>query len=932
VHGTFALGVAVVMCGLSLQFVQADSGHGQTLSAIARSAPSADRASLDGAIGLSATATGIWNKALAIPGIASLPYYGGHSVLTSISCATAGNCSAGGYYAGNDADNAFLVDEVNGVWGKAHVVPNIANLSGVDTSEVLTTSCWAAGYCSAGGFFNVAPYWNSRAFVVDEVNGVWGQAKPVQVPADTPANVYGSVTTMISCAPGAATSAGGVCSAVGYIGRDGWDNDDCPDSFVMNRVSGAWKPYGLKPYSAILPGTPPGTWADCSQALAVSCPSAASCAAGGWHGTSQEWQTSDLNWHWDPASALLYSETAGAWGGPADVSGMAAYSPQGFMTDTAITQAVSCPATGTCTAGGFYAPGEGDSLATPAGSREGFLVEEANGVWGSEVALGSLSSINEISCGSTTSCVAVGTGVALLSSAAIVEKKSGTWGKPFVVPGMAGKTAGVSSVSCPTAGGCVAGGSYTDASGHTQAFVVREAGGAWGQAQVVPGSVALNAGNSAGVVAVSCTKTTTCSAVGNDTDATEHPQGFVENENTGGDTSTTLVTSNASVHYGTPVTYTATVTPSDNLGTVTFLDGGTAITGCRGVVLVSAKATCPGRKPPVGSHTITAAYSGDVAYGPSSSPQITEKVSRAATATLLTSSVAAGVYNTSVTFTAKVSPSDNRGSVTFADTTAKTDLCDSVSIAKAVARCTVTISWVGTHTVSASYSGDTSYLGSRATLSQLSKKHPTALTLTSTKNPATMGNKWSESYTATLKPTDYGGTITFFDGGTAITGCKGKSLTVGTPSISCSMNSSHVGSNSITATYSGDYGYAGSTSPTLIEVIHKVATTTTIILITEEGNYPLSKITVPLGASTDYYAVVSAYGSGLGKVTFFANKVAIAGCVSMSLRSDEYLSDYVSCVVKATTLGISSITASYSGSSVDLPSTSAAVIQTVVKP
>ena len=55
---------------------------------------------------------------------------------------------------------------------------------------------------------------------------------------------------------------------------------------------------------------------------------------------------------------------------------------------------------------------------------------------------------------------------------------NGVWGKAQEVPGTAalnkGGSAAISSVSCVTAGGCSAGGSYRDASRHLQAFVVNE--------------------------------------------------------------------------------------------------------------------------------------------------------------------------------------------------------------------------------------------------------------------------------------------------------------------------------------------------------------------------------------------------------------------------------------------------------------------------
>ena len=58
----------------------------------------------------------------------------------------------------------------------------------------------------------------------------------------------------------------------------------------------------------------------------------------------------------------------------------------------------------------------------------------------------------------------------------MVSQVNGTWGKAEQVPGTAalnkGNAAVINSVSCASAGSCGAGGSYTDGSGHRQAFVV----------------------------------------------------------------------------------------------------------------------------------------------------------------------------------------------------------------------------------------------------------------------------------------------------------------------------------------------------------------------------------------------------------------------------------------------------------------------------
>jgi len=80
-----------------------------------------------------------------------------------------------------------------------------------------------------------------------------------------------------------------------------------------------------------------------------------------------------------------------------------------------------------------------------------------------------------------------------------------------------GGYAQVSTVSCPSAGNCAAGGSYLSAPGSSQryqAFVVSLKGFAWQSVKEVPGTGALNAGKTAQVNAVSCPSSGFCAAGG----------------------------------------------------------------------------------------------------------------------------------------------------------------------------------------------------------------------------------------------------------------------------------------------------------------------------------------------------------------------------------------------------------------------------------
>jgi hypothetical protein len=82
---------------------------------------------------------------------------------------------------------------------------------------------------------------------------------------------------------------------------------------------------------------------------------------------------------------------------------------------------------------------------------------------------------------------------------------------------------------------------------------------------------------------------------------------------------------------GDKVTYTAIVSPTPDGGTVAFADGPVPIAGCEAepVDADTGDATCLVTYSAPGAHTITAAYSGDDAFIPSTSPPLTQHVAPA---------------------------------------------------------------------------------------------------------------------------------------------------------------------------------------------------------------------------------------------------------------------------------------------------------------
>jgi hypothetical protein len=71
----------------------------------------------------------------------------------------AGDCSAGGDYTdGSGHFQVFVVSQARGVWGKAEEVPGSAALNkggpaGEEDTKVEAVSCASAGHCSAGGYY-----------------------------------------------------------------------------------------------------------------------------------------------------------------------------------------------------------------------------------------------------------------------------------------------------------------------------------------------------------------------------------------------------------------------------------------------------------------------------------------------------------------------------------------------------------------------------------------------------------------------------------------------------------------------------------------------------------------------------------------------------------------------------------------------------------
>jgi large repetitive protein len=301
-------------------------------------------------------------------------------------------------------------------------------------------------------------------------------------------------------------------------------------------------------------------------------------------------------------------------------------------------------------------------------------------------------------------------------------------------------------------------------------------------------------------------------------------------------TTTSLQASNSSPPVGTSVTYTAAVTPanagaSKPSGTVAFLDGGSAISACTAQPLTagsqSSSATCTVTYPAAGSHTITAGYGADANFtGSTSSSTTVTVVGDTSTTKLAPPSPSPAATNQPVTLTATVTgTSAPKGTVAF--------LANGSAIADCAGRPLITNGSSGTATCHASFSatGSPESLSAAFTPADGSGQGPsTSSPQTLTVNPAATTTSLQASnssppagtsvtYTATVAPTNTGasqpsGTIAFSDGGSPISGCTAQPLTTGssTSTATCTVSYAAPGSHTVTARYSGDHNFTGSSS------------------------------------------------------------------------------------------------------------------------
>jgi hypothetical protein len=385
---------------------------------------------------------GAW-RAIEMPGSSALNK-GGNADVAPVSCASTGDCAAGGYYTDRSGhQQAFVASERHGAWRAAIEVPGTGALNKGGNAQVGSMSCTSAGDCAAGGWYTDRSG-HQQAFVASERHGAWRAA--IKVPGTGRLNKGGNAEiSSMSC-----TSAGNCVAGGWYTDRSGNQQ-----AFVASERHGAWR-------AIEVPGTARLNKGGFARVDAVSCASAGSCAAGGSYrdraGNRQ---------------AFVARERHGTWEAAIEVPGTGALNKGG---DAEVFD-VSCASAGSCVAGGWYMDGSG--------AHQAFVASETNDAWRRAIEVPGTGRLNRdggamagsVSCASAGNCAAGGWYVdgSAHQQGFVARERHGAWRAAIAVPGTGalnkGGAAAVDSVSCASAGSCAASGWYLDGSRQQQAFV-----------------------------------------------------------------------------------------------------------------------------------------------------------------------------------------------------------------------------------------------------------------------------------------------------------------------------------------------------------------------------------------------------------------------------------------------------------------------------
>ena len=452
--------------------------------------------------GVAAAATTMSAAEAVLPGnAASSPF----ASLQSVSCASAGNCTAVGTYSDSSGGTqGLLLTQTGGTWaaGTEAVLP--AGTAPNPDVNLISVSCASAGNCTAVGTYSDSSN-GTQGLLLTQTNGTWAAGTEAVLPAGAASNPE-ILLFSVSCA-----SAGNCTAAGQYV-----DNSGDAQGLLLTQTGGTWAATEAVP--------PANAGSDPLAGLtSVSCASAGNCTAVGSYSDSS-----------GTHQGMLLTKTAGTWaaGTEATLPAGAAFNPFANLIS------VSCASAGNCTAVGTYT----DSSR----STQGVMLTQAAGTWaaGIEATLPADAGaspqavLSSVSCASAGNCTATG-GYADSSGgnqSVLLTQTAGTWtaGAEAVPPAGAGTNpnVGAGPVSCASAGNCTAAGDYTDSSGSVQAMLLTQTAGTWAAGTEVAAPAGAAANPFAFPNSVSCASAGNCSAVGSYTDTSGSTQGLLLTQTT----------------------------------------------------------------------------------------------------------------------------------------------------------------------------------------------------------------------------------------------------------------------------------------------------------------------------------------------------------------------------------------------------------------
>jgi hypothetical protein len=252
--------------------------------------------------------------------------------------------------------------------------------------------------------------------------------------------------------------------------------------------------------------------------------------------------------------------------------------------------------------------------------------------------------------------------------------------------------------------------------------------------------------------------------------------------------------------------------------------------------------------------------------------------------------------NQSVTLQATVSPEGSpAGTVSFLSAnnggaaTLIPDCSSSTAVnSSGVAVCTTSSLPAGTDSITATYSGDTSYGVSSSNALSQTVNQITGMVSLGSSAPTSSAVNDAVTFTATVgagtspeTPIAPTGTVGFTLNGTAITSCTNVPLVRG--SATCTLNSlvatTSTTPSQIGATYSGDQNFTSANATPLVQTVNPLSATLSVATSLSPSNVNQSvTFTASLSAGASSESPIAPTGT----VTFTANTVPIAFCTSVA--------------------------------------------------